>query len=46
MWCHGSDRVPNDEHQRYDRCDACGGTGMRPEHRLAGQTAVEVVAAA
>ena len=46
LWCNGCGSVPNDEQQRYDDCDACGGTGYRQDRRLAGQPAVEVVAAA
>jgi hypothetical protein len=29
-----------------ERCPDCGGSGIRPDHRLAGRPAVEVVAAA
>ena len=40
FWCPGSGRVPNDHHECYDRCDSCNGTGIRPDHRLAGSPSV------
>jgi hypothetical protein len=46
FWCCGSGRVPNDHHERYDRCEPCGGSGVRQDRRLAGQPAVHPVAAA
>jgi hypothetical protein len=49
FWCCGSGRIPNDQHERYDRCEPCGGTGVRkssPAVRPHGQPAVEIVAAA
>ena len=29
FWCFGTGRVPNDHHERFDRCEPCGGTGVR-----------------
>jgi len=29
FWCQGSGRIPNDQHERYDRCDRCGGSGVQ-----------------
>jgi hypothetical protein len=49
FWCSGSGRIPNDQHERYDRCEPCGGTGVRkpsPAIRPYGRPAVEIVAAA
>jgi hypothetical protein len=49
FWCFGSGRVPNDRHERYDRCESCGGAGVRkpsPAIRLHGQPVVEIVATA
>jgi hypothetical protein len=49
FWCFGSGRSPNDQHERYDRCEVCGGTGVRPTSpaiRLHGRPAIEVVAEA
>jgi hypothetical protein len=49
FWCSGSGRIPNDQHERYDRCEPCGGDGVRtpvPAIRPHGQPAVEIVAAA
>jgi hypothetical protein len=34
VWCVGSGRIPNDQHERYDRCDHCNGSGIRPNHHL------------
>jgi hypothetical protein len=30
MWCHGTGKTQNVYHQRYDDCDACNGTGIKP----------------
>jgi hypothetical protein len=46
FWCCGSGRVPNDHYERYDRCEPCGGTGVRVDRRLTGQPAVRPVATA
>jgi hypothetical protein len=46
MWCYGTGSVQNELHQRYDRCDVCGGTGIRPNHHLHEAPAVPMVAAA
>jgi hypothetical protein len=34
LWCCGTGQVPNDYHERYDRCDRCNGTGITSDHRL------------
>ena len=47
--CSGSGRIPNDQHERFDRCASCGGRGVRtlsPAIRLQGRPAVEIVAEA
>jgi hypothetical protein len=49
FWCYGTGRVPNDYHEHYDRCETCGGTGVRPTSlavRLHGRPAIEIVATA
>ena len=46
MWCNGCGVVPNDYRERYDRCDSCGGTGIRVDKRLQGQPSVRPVATA
>jgi len=49
LWCFSSGRIPNDHHQRYDLCEPCGGTGVRPMSpaiRLHGRPAIEIVAEA
>jgi hypothetical protein len=46
MWCYGTGGTPNGLHQRYDRCDVCGGSGVRPNHHLHDAPAVPMVAAA
>jgi hypothetical protein len=46
FWCFGSGRIPNDHHERYDRCETCGGSDVKPDRRLAGQPAVEIVVTA
>ena len=49
FWCYGTGRVPNDYHERYDRCEPCGGSGVRkpsPAIGPHGQSAVEIVAEA
>jgi hypothetical protein len=39
FWCNGSGRVPNDDEQRYDDCDVCQGSGIRPAPQVAEQIA-------
>ena len=49
FWCFGTGRIPNDHHERYDRCDSCGGSGVRkssPAIPLHGQPAAQIVAEA
>jgi hypothetical protein len=29
FWCYGTGRIPNDHRERYDRCEPCGGSGVR-----------------
>jgi hypothetical protein len=46
MWCYGTGRVQNEYHERFDRCETCGGSGVRPDRRLHDAPAVEIVATA
>jgi DnaJ-class molecular chaperone len=46
FWCNGTGRIPSDQHERYDRCNRCGGSGVRQNRRLQDVPADEIVAAA
>jgi hypothetical protein len=46
FWCQGSGRIPNDQHERYDRCETCGGSGVRPSHHLHDAPPAPMVSAA
>ena len=49
FWCYGTGRVPNDHHERYDRCEPCDGTGVRtppPAIGPHGLPSVQIVAEA
>jgi hypothetical protein len=49
FWCFGTGRVPNDDRERYDRCEPCGGSVVRPASpaiRPLVQPAIEIVATA
>jgi hypothetical protein len=46
FWCNGIGKIDDGYHDRLVPCDACGGSGVRVDRRLAGAPAVEIVAQA
>ena len=46
FWCDGHGTVEDVLNQCYQPCPDCHGTGIRPDHRLAGLPAAPMVAAA
>src|SRR5690242_19079482 len=40
MWCFGTGRGANDEHERMESCDMCYGTGARKDRKPAGNAVI------